>query len=180
MLTRKPEQIAAVNAAAEKAAAAAAAGKAPPAPAAAGAGAGGNAAVVGSKTIAAALATNVPRSAAEQKKFDDDKKKKFDKIKQGGQFYKYKHRQPQKRIVWVNEPMDQVLWGEDNKNKVNGSIPVKEITGIHLGCAGSANMDLSFTLMHKERTLDLECSSKPMRDFWVNAFCLLTGKPLQS
>ncbi len=182
VLSRKPEAIAAVNAAAAQAASSGGGGSAAAGGGASSAGAAAATvlnSVVGAKQVAAALSPSAkPMTDAEKKKFEEDKKKKFDKIKSGGQFYKYKNREPQKRIVWVSEKMDKVLWGEDNKNKINGDMPVAEIIGIRLGCQGSAQMDLSFTLMAKDRTLDLECSSKPMRDFWVNAFCLLTNKPI--
>ncbi len=51
-------------------------------------------------------------------------------------------------------------------------------TVLFVGCAGSKDNNLSFTLMHPERTLDLEASSKEMRDTWVGGFAMLTGKTI--
>jgi hypothetical protein len=124
---------------------------------------------------------------------------------QGVNLLKYKNKKPKKRLIWVSERGDLVYWGEQDKvgqRITKGQIALKEVTSVvigkssqvaatHLishictlrrcgaGCLGSKSVNLSFTLVHPERTLDLEADSEPNRNKYMEAFKVLTRKPEQ-
>jgi len=110
----------------------------------------------------------------------------------GDTFLKYgRHGKPHPRFVWVTSDFKEVKWkGVKSKqfllsiNKKE-SILISEITDVTLGqkteifhINGRAHRALySFSIVGKERTLDLECETAKMRIEFVKAFKTLIGQP---
>jgi len=113
----------------------------------------------------------------------------------GGEFLKYPFGSsgaPQKRFVWYDKmdgPMGTLYWGEQLKKKKDKkkSIPIHTITGLfeqnqtdafrkHQKKMGADRSNRCFSVVGKDRTLDLEAKSKEVVDaFMTGIHRILSG-----
>jgi len=113
----------------------------------------------------------------------------------GGEFLKYPFGSsgaPQKRFVWYDKndgPMGTVYWGESAKKKKDKkkSIPLHTVTGLfeqnqtdafrkHHKSLGKERSTRCFSIVGKDRTLDLEAKSKEVVDaFMTGIHRILSG-----
>jgi len=90
---------------------------------------------------------------------------------------------PHKRFVWVSDNFDRIMWAESKKkqDKRDTEILFSEIIAVASGhttqvfqkTGKKGGPDLSFSIITKDRTLDLEAIAKNIRDDWVKAFNIL-------
>eukprot|EP00946_MAST-07B_sp_MAST-7B-sp1_P005393 g5393.t1 len=99
----------------------------------------------------------------------------------GEVFIKHKNRRGQKRFVYMPKGKKGfiIAWCKSQKNakssKYQGFIPVSEIRGVVQGKASlhfkrTAKENCSFSIVGRERTLDLECDNIGMCKKWVKFF----------
>jgi len=100
---------------------------------------------------------------------------------------------PHKRFVWVSDNFDRIMWAEskkkhNKKDKIDSESEIlfSEIIAVEGGHTtqvfqrsgkNGSGPDLSFSIITKDRTLDLEAIAKNIRDDWVKAFSLLGVLP---
>lgn len=89
-------------------------------------------------------------------------------IRTGSMFIKYKHKKGQDRMIWATNSLDRVVWGDgSDKKKIKGFILVADMLRITDGCFGSNRNENAFTVVGKDRTLELEAPSLTEKNDWV-------------
>lgn len=114
------------------------------------------------------------------------------RLKEGGTFLKFgRAGDPHERTVWLSDDAEQIHWGEwiplSEKEKERGKFPqrksggylkVKNLLKVVIGCTTpvferqrqQASPSKCFSIVAKDRTLDLQSDSTENRDDWVLAF----------
>ncbi len=118
-----------------------------------------------------------PMSTANATKEAEAKRKAATQlVSAGAMFAKFKHGASKQRMIWVPSTVDRILWGSKDKKQVKGFIMTAEVTAFASGCTGSKKPDLSFTVLTKNRNLELEAENKKQRDEWMDALKILCNK----
>jgi len=109
-------------------------------------------------------------------------------MKSGFEFVKYGRRgKPHKRFVWFDVDKSSICWQKCGKKKSGHSkrktIKLHEIVDIVGGATTSVfarykavsktKQNMCFSIVAQKRTLDLECATEHVRDFWMSRFYLL-------
>eukprot|EP01006_Ploeotia_vitrea_P044667 TRINITY_DN66852_c1_g1_i1.p1 TRINITY_DN66852_c1_g1~~TRINITY_DN66852_c1_g1_i1.p1 ORF type:complete len:805 (+),score=436.59 TRINITY_DN66852_c1_g1_i1:26-2440(+) len=128
-------------------------------------------------------ATTVPAALLLQKSLQKqaDEGMVMEKLISGSIFLKHAYggrAKPHHKHVWCNVQLNKVMWGSLDKKKVSGSFSVKDILDISVGVASKTfkrskympEAKLCFSILTRDRSLDLECVSQQERDMWVLAF----------
>jgi len=90
-------------------------------------------------------------------------------IQQGSMFIKYKHKKGKDRMIYCPNSLDRIIWGDQAKKKVKGYLMVSDLIRISDGCFGSKRNENAFTIVAKERTLELEASGQKEKSDWIAA-----------
>jgi len=120
---------------------------------------------------------------------DDNELKRI--LLKGEVFLKYaKTGQPHNRYVWVTDDFTEIVWRNPKEDipadevKKHFRIEVDSIlevypgqkTQVFLKSGRAFRTAVCFSIIAKDRTLDLECKTSSERDMWVKAFKLLMAK----
>eukprot|EP00792_Barthelona_sp_PAP020_P004734 TRINITY_DN2316_c0_g2_i1.p1 TRINITY_DN2316_c0_g2~~TRINITY_DN2316_c0_g2_i1.p1 ORF type:complete len:706 (+),score=200.91 TRINITY_DN2316_c0_g2_i1:50-2167(+) len=118
----------------------------------------------------------------EQKYIAEQEQKIKNLLIEGGVFLKHGHRgSPKKRLVWMSNSLDLIQWRDANSSntQAKGHIFWSDIDEIRKGQttkiferqSGEPGREMScFSLVGRDRTLDLECENPAMMNEWVGAF----------
>lgn len=93
-----------------------------------------------------------------------DKKLLASQLTRGSSFKKHKYGNVQIRLIWTDDAMTELYWGEDKRNP-KGSLHIAEIVQI----ISDSVEPCRFTIQAKKRNLELEAMTKAEKDTFINA-----------
>jgi hypothetical protein len=91
-------------------------------------------------------------------------------LQQGGEFKKYKYNSATKRLIWVTEEMDKLVWGDRDRTEVRGFLRVSLIRTVE---SGRGKDRLKIFIHTQPRTLELEARDEYEHSDWLAAFSFL-------
>ena len=99
-------------------------------------------------------------------------------MKTGDLFIKHhKWTAPKLRCVWASEDLDKIFWGDPNaQSSHKGYILARDIKEVKDGILRGRKLDdpsrseCAFTVVSKDRTLELEAQTRETKERWTSYF----------